>query len=76
MSPIKPLRPNEIRPNEMHDIDTAYVSTIDKFLAHFDQTHPKSASQLEEKRRYERIAEMRDNPDYTKAFTLFDDMQD
>ncbi|KTC99125.1 CBU_0585 family protein [Legionella erythra] len=46
-----------------HDLDKAYVSPIDKFLYQFDADHEKSASQLAEIRKYERINALRDNPD-------------
>lgn len=45
-----------------HDLDKAYVSPIDKFLYQFDADHEKSASQLAEIRKYERINALRDNP--------------
>ncbi len=47
-----------------NDIDKAYVSPYDKFLFEFDATHSKSASQLQEIKKHQRIAIMRDNPDY------------
>lgn len=46
------------------DIDKAYVSPYDKFLFEFDATHKKSASQVKEIQKHERIAHMRDNKDY------------
>jgi hypothetical protein len=40
-----------------------YVSEVDKFLAKFDAEHPKkSASQLQEIKKYQRIFQLRDNP--------------
>lgn len=45
------------------DINKAYVSPYDKFLYKFDATHKKSASQLKEIKKHQRIAELRDNPD-------------
>ena len=39
-----------------------YVSDIDKMLQNFDKTHPKSASQLAEMRKYETIYAKRDQP--------------
>ncbi|KTD49841.1 hypothetical protein Lrub_0283 [Legionella rubrilucens] len=45
-----------------HDLDKAYVSPIDKFLHQFDADHEKSASQLKEIKKYERINALRDNP--------------
>lgn len=45
-----------------HDIDKAFVSPYDQFLFEFDATHKKSASQLKEIKKYERIFTLRDNP--------------
>ncbi|HFD2310390.1 TPA: CBU_0585 family protein, partial [Legionella pneumophila] len=42
----------------------AYVSPYDKFLYEFDATHKKSASQLHEIKKHERIFKMRDDKDY------------
>jgi hypothetical protein len=42
------------------DIDKAYVSPYDKFLAEFDRTHPLSTSQLKEIKTYRRIFALRD----------------
>lgn len=47
-----------------NDIDKAYVSPYDKFLFEFDATHAKSASQIKEIKKHERIAHMRDDKDY------------
>ncbi len=47
-----------------NDIDKAYVSPYDKFLFEFDATHKKSASQMREIQKHERLAEMRDNKEY------------
>lgn len=47
-----------------NDIDKAYVSPYDKFLFEFDATHSKSASQMKEIKKHERIARMRDDKDY------------
>ncbi|KTD15963.1 Uncharacterised protein [Legionella lansingensis] len=44
------------------DIDKAYVSPYDKFLSKFDATHKKSASQLKEIKKHQRIFYLRDNP--------------
>ncbi|KTD12978.1 CBU_0585 family protein [Legionella jamestowniensis] len=44
------------------DIDKFYVSPYDKFLFEFDATHEKSASQLKEIKKHQRIAYLRDNP--------------
>lgn len=46
------------------DIDKAYVSPYDKFLFEFDATHKKSASQIKEIEKHERIAHMRDDKEY------------
>lgn len=46
-----------------NDINKAYVSPYDKFFYGFDAKHKKSASQLKEIKKYERIARLRDNPD-------------
>lgn len=47
-----------------HDINKAYVSPIDKFLYKYDETHPKTLSQLKEIYKNKRIAIMRDDKDY------------
>ncbi len=44
-----------------HDIDKAYVSPIDRFLFEFDATHEKSASQLQEIKKYKKIFAQRDH---------------
>ncbi len=44
-----------------HDIDKAYVSPYDEFLFRFDLTHEKSASQIQEIKKHERIFRLRDN---------------
>lgn len=44
-----------------NNIDKAYVSPIDKFLYKYDATHEKTASQLKEIKKAERIAKLRDN---------------
>ena len=44
-----------------HDIDKAYVSPYDEFLFRYDYTHPKTASQIKEIKKHERIFELRDN---------------
>lgn len=45
-----------------HDIDKAYVSPYDRYLFEFDACHEKSASQLKEIKKYQRIFAMRDTP--------------
>jgi hypothetical protein len=47
-----------------HDLDKAYVSPYDKFLFEFDATHPKTASQLREIEKHQKIAKMRDDKEY------------
>lgn len=42
------------------DIDKAYVSPYDRFLFEFDACHEKSASQLKEIKKYQRIFAARD----------------
>ena len=49
-----------------HDINKAYVSPFDKFLFEFDATHAKSASQLKEISKADKIALMRDDAEYSK----------
>lgn len=44
-----------------YDIDKAYVSPYDKFLYEFDATHEKSASQLKEIKKFQRIFALRDH---------------
>ena len=46
----------------MKKIDKQYVSEIDKKLAGFDATHPKSAAQQAEYDKYQRIYHLRDIP--------------
>ncbi|WP_133127519.1 CBU_0585 family protein [Legionella nagasakiensis] len=43
------------------DIDKAYVSPYDRFLYQFDATHEKSASQLKEIKKHQRIFTLRDH---------------
>ena len=44
-----------------NDIDKAYVSPYDRFLFEFDACHEKSASQLKEIKKHQRIFALRDN---------------
>ena len=44
-----------------HDINKAYVSPYDQFLFEFDATHERSPSQLQEIKKHQRIAALRDN---------------
>lgn len=46
-----------------HDINKAYVSPYDRFLYKYDATHDKTASQLKEMIKHQRIAILRDDPD-------------
>ena len=52
-----------------HDINKAFVSPYDRFLFEFDATHEKSASQLKEIKKHQRIAKLRDqaNPNNTEG---------
>lgn len=50
--------------NELIDIDKAYVSPYDKFLFEFDAQHQKTASQMKEIKKHQRIALMRDDKEY------------
>ena len=43
------------------DIDKFYVSPYDKFLREFDRNHEKTASQIKEIEKNERIAHLRDH---------------
>ena len=40
-----------------------FVSKIDQMLKAFDRTHPNSEAQAAEINKYQKIYEMRDNPD-------------
>lgn len=46
----------------MNKIDKHFVSEIDRKLAEFDATHPKSAAQKAEHEKYKRIYQRRDTP--------------
>lgn len=48
-----------------YDIDKAYVSPYDQFFYSFDANHEKSASQLKEIQKYQRIFALRDTPTAT-----------
>lgn len=48
------------------EINKVYISPYDKFLYAFDATHAKSASQLKEIKKHERIALLRDNKEYVE----------
>lgn len=50
-----------------NDIDKFYFSPYDKFLYEFDEKHSKSASQIKEIKKHERIAIMRDDKDYKEV---------
>ncbi len=45
------------------DIDKAYVSPYDKFIYEFDATHEKTASQLREIKKHQRVFALRDGND-------------
>lgn len=49
------------------DINKAYISPYDEFLYRFDATHEPSASQLQEIKKHERLAQIRDNKDYVDS---------
>jgi uncharacterized protein YfbU (UPF0304 family) len=49
----------------------SFISEIDKAFAKFDANHPKSASQLAEINKYQRIKQLRD--DTTQAHQLLAD---
>lgn len=59
----------------MKRTDKHYISEIDKRLAEFDQSHPKTPSQKTEIDKYKRIYELRDNPTHIEPNeeTLFED---
>ncbi|HLB56927.1 MAG TPA: CBU_0585 family protein [Coxiellaceae bacterium] len=46
----------------MSKIDKHFVSNIDKKMAEFNATHPKSAAQQAEYEKYQRIYHLRDVP--------------
>lgn len=48
--------------HSLHDLEKAFVSPIDQFLSHFDETHPETLSQMKERVKYQEIAEKRDDP--------------
>ena len=43
------------------DLERTYVSPFDRFFYKYDATHPKTASQLKEIKKHQRIAALRDN---------------
>ena len=47
----------------MKKINRHFVSEIDKAMAKFNRTHELSASQRKEKEKYDKIHNLRDNPD-------------
>ena len=47
----------------MKKLNKHYVSDIDKKLADFNRNQPRSASQLAEIDKHQKIFELRDNPD-------------
>ncbi len=50
-----------------NDIDKTYVSPYDRFLFQFDASHEKSASQLKEIKKHQRIFALRDTPTVLQA---------
>ncbi len=50
-----------MKKRNQHDIDKAFISDADYFLAKFDKTHHQTASQIKEREEHERIAQLRDN---------------
>lgn len=50
-----------------NDIDKTYVSPYDRFLFEFDASHEKSASQLKEIKKHQRIFALRDTPTVLQA---------
>lgn len=48
------------------DIDKAYVSPYDKFLFEFDEKHAKSASQMQEILKHQRLDGIRDDKNYSE----------
>jgi hypothetical protein len=46
----------------MSKIDKHFVSSIDKKMLKFNETHPKSAAQQAEYEKYQRIYHLRDVP--------------
>lgn len=58
----------------MKKINRAYSSEIDKKMSQFNQSHPLSAAQLEERDKYRNIEQRRDDPNYEEipADTLWD----
>lgn len=47
----------------MRKLNKHFVSDIDKKLVEFNQSNPRSASQQAEIEKYNKIFELRDNPD-------------
>ena len=52
---------NNLDHEKKQTIDKSYISPDDKFLFAFDEGHAKSASQLKEIKKHQRIATLRDN---------------
>lgn len=49
-----------------------YTSGLDQFLMDYRKEHPRlSASQRKEKDKFERVKEMRDNPNYRGPYETF-----
>lgn len=49
-----------------HKKTVGYVSDIDQCLTEFDKTHPLTESQQAEIKKYQRIAQLRDDPNAQK----------
>ncbi|PHQ81111.1 MAG: hypothetical protein COB66_03095 [Coxiella sp. (in: Bacteria)] len=49
----------------MKKVNKHFVSDIDKKLAEFNASRPRSASQLSEIEKYQKIFALRDNPEVT-----------
>lgn len=60
-----------------HKKDVFFVSSIDRFLAEFDRTHPEAASQLAESKKAERVIQQRDyNPFLKNIMQRHKDLMD
>lgn len=52
----------------MRKLNKHFVSDIDKKLAEFNESNPRSASQQAEIEKYNKIFELRDNPNVEQDF--------
>ncbi len=48
--------------SKKHQTQKNYTSKVDRQLANFDRSHPRSPSQEAEHRKYQRIHSLRDDP--------------